>query len=531
MKCRTLLLTLLFCVVSPRFQPYACIGERAVKLKISSIYQATTDKQELVEYDHVKENQCTRLCKNFAFMFFIPPDRSEKFNCICFRRKDWHLINNNPTSCTDDKVYLPDLKVIPSDITSKPDSDPFKKCAPFYGFMLSCQQTESANWCLDLDEHLDSFDYNQTHPMRESFTFPQCMKRTDLKWEENGAIHTSQVNGHLNCKGACATGGFNGKIENHYYILQGDKCWCAQKDFLVGNRGFYESKQDCQTCNSPSMGNYEYSTCGNGIDHHSPDSHLSVYCGRDDCRKPVGAGHNKRFAYFGCVKKPYREEAIHVGVVSVKQCLKRCRGSETMYIKPNRETNDLTCICGKRNELSIEDMSLGCTDTWSPEIHGPTGSLANDQEGYALYCWPEVCKGMANQKNFYKESPGQRHKPHNHTTTTLPTTTETAATTKRCTTLRTSSATPSTTTTTTTMESTTTTISTTTTTIGPAMPENVTHPLKLCCDEKVDNRGMLWNATCGFHNLTTHCPTIAPGFALWTCDTTIGEFIPKQVRF
>ena len=194
-----------------------------------------------------------------------------------------------------------------------------------------------------------------------------------------------------------------------------------------------------------------------------------------------------------------------------------------MYIKPNG--SDLTCICGKTNETNIEDMSLGCTETWSPAIHGPTGSLqgvAHDQEGFALYCWPEVCKQMANQKNFYKDSPGQHHELYNLTTTGLLTTTETAATTKNCTTLKTST----TTTTTKTTESTT----TTTTTLPTTMPENSTHPIKLCCNEKVDNRGMLWNATCGFHNLTTHCPDPAPGFAVWTCDTTLGEFIPKQVH-
>ena len=163
-------------------------------------------------------------------------------------------------------------------------------------------------------------------------------------------------------------------------------------------------------------------------------------------------------------------------------------------------------------KTNIEDMSLGCTETWSPAIHGPTGSLqslAQDQEGFALYCWPQVCKQMANHRNFYKDSPG--HELYNGTTTT----TETAATRRNCTTLRTSTTTTSTTTT----ESTTT------------QPENVTHPLKLCCNEKVDNRGMLWTATCGLHNLTTHCPDPAPGFAVWTCDTTVGEFIPKQVRF
>lgn len=46
---------------------------------------------------------------------------------------------------------------------------------------------------------------------------------------------------------------------------------------------------------------------------------------------------------------------------------------------------------------------------------------------------------------------------------------------------------------------------------------------------KVLSKGMPWNATCEYHNLTSHCPDHAPGFAIWTCDTTTGQFVPTQV--
>ena len=527
MKGQTLVLALLFCVVSPRFQPYACISERAVKLKMYVTYQETFDPEELVVHNDVSAKECTKHCQNFAFMFYTPSNRSETFNCICFRRIDRHLINNNPTSCTDDKVEWHPLKIIPSDITSKPDSSPFKRCAPFYGFMLSCQQTETYNWCQDLDEYLDSFDYEQKFPKPASLTFPQCMKSSDFKWNETETIRTTLVKGLDNCTATCiGWRGDGGTMDiNHYYILQGDNCWCAKENFLVENKGFYENSENCTACNT-TMGNYEYGTCGNDINHNLTDSKLSVYCGQDNCRTPVAAGEEKKFAYFGCVKKNVTEVDNYDHVASVEACLTRCQTSSTMYIKPNRDRSDLTCICEGRNETSIEDMSLGCTDTWSPAIHGPTGSLANDQEGYALYCWPEVCKWMANQGNFYTDSPG--NKLYNLTTTTLPPTAETAATIKRCTKLRTTATTSSTTTESTTTESTTT--ESTTTPPPTTMQENVTQPLRLCCGEEVDNRGMLWNATCGFHNLTTHCPSISPGFAVWTCDTAVGEFIPKQVR-
>ena len=517
MKGHTLLLPLLFCAVSSEFQPYACISERAVKLKLWKTHkrQWTTDPGELVTAkDPVGANECAQLCENFAFMFFIPLNMSETSNCICFRKKDWHLINDDPMSCTDEKVKLPPLKVVPSDITSKPNSWPNKWCAPDYGFMLSCQKTERTNWCQDLDQHLDSFDYDQDPPKPASLTFPQCMKSSDFKWNETDTIQNYQVNGWKNCSQICR--GNNNENKKHFYILQGDNCWCAKENFLVENKGFYENQENCTICDTTetqgklnTTENFEYHTCGNDVNHHNfTDSLLSVFCGHDDCKKPVEVGQ-KKFAYFGCVKKNVTEVGSYDQVKSVEECLIRCQTSSTMYIKPNG--SDLTCICGDLDlKTNIEDMSLGCTETWSPAIHGPTGSLqilAQDQEGFAQYCWPQVCKQMANHMNFYKDSPG--HKLYNSTTTT----TETAATRRNCTTLRTSTTTTSTTTT----ESTTT------------LPENVTHPLKLCCNEKVDNRGMLWTATCGLHNLTTHCPDPAPGFAVWTCDTTVGEFIPKQV--
>ena len=227
MKGQTLLLTLLFCVVSPKFRPYACIGERAFKLKMWEVHRETTDEVELVQNEHKSARECAKLCENFAFMFYISPSRLEKFNstqefnCICFHRKDHHLINSNPGACIQEEVKLIPLKIIPSDITAKPDSAPFQRCALDYGFMFSCQETETVNWCQDIDKHLDSFDYNQTYPKPGSLTFPQCMKRTDLKWEENGTIHTALVNGLLNCTETCK----NGWVEDHrYYILHGDNC-------------------------------------------------------------------------------------------------------------------------------------------------------------------------------------------------------------------------------------------------------------------------------------------------------------------
>ena len=235
MKGQTFLLPLLFCAVSSEFQPYACISERAVKLKmwLANTRQETMDPGELVTAkDPVNAKECAELCENFAFMFFIPPNMTEMSNCICFRKKDRHFITNNPTTCTEhNKTCIAPLKVIPSDITSNPNSIPNKWCAPDYGFMLSCQKTESTNWCQDLDQHLDSFDYDQEHPGHASLTFPQCMKSSDFKWNETDTIQNYTVNGWHNCRENCAIN----ENKKHFYILQGDNCWCAKKNFLVEN--------------------------------------------------------------------------------------------------------------------------------------------------------------------------------------------------------------------------------------------------------------------------------------------------------
>ena len=77
MKALTLLLTLFISVVSSKFEPYACIGDKATKLRIwntrreTIIYQETIDN-ELVEHYNVTAKTCERSCQNFAFMFFKP---------------------------------------------------------------------------------------------------------------------------------------------------------------------------------------------------------------------------------------------------------------------------------------------------------------------------------------------------------------------------------------------------------------------------------------------------------------------------
>ena len=150
MRAVTLLLTLFISLVSSKFEPYACVGERAVKLKIwlnykdTLSYQGTIDN-ELIGYSNVSRKDCAKQCRNFAFMFFMSSDHSETLNCICLRQKDFHMViappNNNP------HFKLPRLTINPSDITSQPDSWPNKRCAPGYGYMLSCQITEDTNWC------------------------------------------------------------------------------------------------------------------------------------------------------------------------------------------------------------------------------------------------------------------------------------------------------------------------------------------------------------------------------------------------
>ena len=87
MKGQIFLLPLLFCAVSSEFQPYACISERAVKLKMwqTNKRQETTDPGELVTAkDPVNAKECAELCENFAFMFFKPPNMSEIFQLYLF---------------------------------------------------------------------------------------------------------------------------------------------------------------------------------------------------------------------------------------------------------------------------------------------------------------------------------------------------------------------------------------------------------------------------------------------------------------
>ena len=96
MRAVTLLLTLFINLVSSKFEPYACIDEKAVKLRIwltyedTLTYQGTIDN-ELIGYSNVDREDCAKRCQNFAFMFFISSNHSETFNCICYRNKDFHL--------------------------------------------------------------------------------------------------------------------------------------------------------------------------------------------------------------------------------------------------------------------------------------------------------------------------------------------------------------------------------------------------------------------------------------------------------
>ena len=140
MRAVTLVLSFFTSLVSSRFHHFnhfACIGERAVRLKIYEAYQRAVeyDEAEIAGFDRKSELRCARSCNDFAFMFFLPQNRSETFNCICVRQKGFHKISN------DTKKRLPPLKITPSDITSKPLS---QECDSGYGYMLSCQETESS---------------------------------------------------------------------------------------------------------------------------------------------------------------------------------------------------------------------------------------------------------------------------------------------------------------------------------------------------------------------------------------------------
>ena len=524
---------------APNFLPYSCIYERAVDLKIWQLvrqYQID-NKTQMIEAHNVTAVKCTNLCSQHAFMFFLSKNRSDHANCICLFRTDFQEISDTNIR----------LQIVPSDITNVPEC-PFplpsdcKEAQCSHGYLLSCQITETKNWCHHLDTQLNSSNYdggNFTYGMHQ-INFPQCLRPSDLN--PSALVHQSGKSGPYQCIDACTREG----QPFLYFILQGKNCWCAKENIVNQEKGFYHNYDDCDQCET-SEGENEYATCGSvgptkpttlNLMHNIYDlfRRVSLYCLSDKCKQPFNPSVPEKsklvkFAYFGCVKKPVQAKTIELPInqlfKNALECLTHCQDHELAYMKPipGQNQKNLTCICNDITDMAeaqdgpkITDISSNCTETWSPPINGPSGSRSYDVGGYALYCRNDVCNNIADQTNFYKNSPGIY----------LPVPAPPKTTTPAATTAATPTVTPQTTATITSPTGTTaqftTEIAATTTTLVPA-----------CCESRTDARAMTWPRTCEqdnwLQNLTTHCPDSAPGFALWKCDPTTSppRFTPQQV--